>query len=69
MQWDFFNKYFAVIAVPMLVISFSLAVHDKAYIEMFGKTTCLIATIYQKPDGNPSQERVQKKLKRKDNNK
>jgi hypothetical protein len=62
------NKSFAVIVVFMLILTFYLAVRDKAYIGMFGNVSYMFTQIYQKEDDNSRQRRVQKKLNEKDKN-
>ncbi|MCG6134399.1 MAG: hypothetical protein MET45_07015 [Nostoc sp. LLA-1] len=63
------EKCFAVIAVFMLMTTFCLAVHDKAYIAMFGNASYMLTHIYKKEDENSRRGRVQKKLNQKDKNK
>ncbi|MBH8555336.1 hypothetical protein I8751_23905 [Nostocaceae cyanobacterium CENA357] len=55
----------AVIVVPMFVLVFSKALNDKAYIEMFGCFTNIVAIIYKDWENSPTQKKLPKESDKK----
>ncbi|MEH1997843.1 MAG: hypothetical protein V7L00_03540 [Nostoc sp.] len=50
------RNIFAVIVVPMFVLTFSKALNDKAYIGMFACLTNIVTIVYKDWENSPTQK-------------